>query len=406
MTLSPDLGGLRGTGERHEPETFAGASSTADKRRRDKTVLWAAGVIAFLGLVGGGIASSHLTSSLSDYDAPGSAVVLAQHQIQRATGANPEEGYEVVVRTSAPIGVSSPLPARVATVVSILRARPEVKSVFDYANTGDKTMISNNGSLTVVVATVGAVQEKQAVTALQSAIGAQPWLKGNTWLGGPTVADVQIAAVSSQDLGRAELFALPFLILLLFFVFRGLRAAALPLVGAIFAIAVTLGAMGLVMLVLPLSVFALNLVIALGLGLSVDFSLLIVSRFREEYRRLGSIDAALANVRRTAGRTVLFSSVTIAAALATLAIFPERFVFSMGVAGAITVLAAGAFALFVLPSILSVFGERIALRTPTRAIRLLRPASLGRGGAGIGSRLSSCADLPSGQCRQSWSCYS
>jgi hypothetical protein len=81
---------------------------SADKRRRARLVLWAAGAIALVGLVGGGIASSHLTSSLSDYDAPGSAVVLAQHQIQRATGANPEEGYEVVVRTAAPIGASSP----------------------------------------------------------------------------------------------------------------------------------------------------------------------------------------------------------------------------------------------------------------------------------------------------------
>jgi hypothetical protein len=84
---------------------------------------------------------------------------------------------------------------------------------------------------------------------------------------------------------------------------------------------------------LPLSVFALNLVIALGLGLSVDFSLLIVSRFREEFARQGSIDAALATVRQTAGHTVLFSSLTIAAAMATLAIFPERFVYSMGIAG-------------------------------------------------------------------------
>jgi uncharacterized membrane protein YdfJ with MMPL/SSD domain len=68
----------------------------------------------------------------------------------------------------------------------------------------------------------------------------------------------------------------------------------------------------------------------------------------------------LATVRRTAGHTVLFSSLTIAAALATLAVFPERFVYSMGVAGAIVVLAAGAFALLVLPAILTVFGERIA----------------------------------------------
>jgi uncharacterized membrane protein YdfJ with MMPL/SSD domain len=345
---------------------FVAEGLSAERRRRAKLVLWAAGVIALLGLVGGGIASSHLTSSLSDYDAPGSAVVLAQHQIQRVTGANPEEGYEVVIRTTSPIGASSPVPSRVATVVDLLRARPEVRKVLDYANTGDTTMISKNGNFTVVVATVGAVQEKQAVTALQAAIAAQPSLKGNTWLGGPTTADVQIAAVSSQDLGRAELYALPFLILLLFFVFRGLRAAAVPLLGAVFAIAATLGVMGLVVVALPLSVFALNLVIALGLGLSVDFSLLIVSRFREEFRRQGSIDAALVTVRKTAGHTVLFSSLTIAAAMATLAVFPERFVYSMGIAGAIVVLAAGAFALLVLPSLLAVFGDRIAADTRSR----------------------------------------
>ena len=212
-----------------------------------------------------------------------------------------------------------------------------------------------------MVATVGAVDEQKAVTALQTSLAAQPALRANTWLGGPTVAGVQIASVSSQDLGRAELYALPFLLLLLFFVFRGLRAAAVPLVGAVFAIAVTLGVMGLALVVVPLSIFALNLVIALGIGLSVDFSLLIISRFREEFGQGVSMDAALATVRRTAGHTVLFSSLTIAAALATLAVFPERFVYSMGIAGAIVVLAAGAFALLVLPAILTVFGERIAV---------------------------------------------
>ena len=340
--------------------------AASDRRRRARVVLWVAGVVALLSLVGGGIASSHLTSSLSDYDAPGSAVVLAQHQVQRATGANPEEGYEVVVRTLEPMNVSSPLPARVATVAALLRARPEVKSVLDYANTRDRSMISKNRDLTVVVATVGDVQEKQAVAALQGAIAAHSSLKGNAWLGGPTVAGVQIAAVSSQDLGRAELIALPLLLLLLFFVFRGLRAAALPLIGAVFAIAITLGVIGLVIVAVPLSIFALNLVIALGLGLSVDFSLLIVSRFREEYVRQGSVDAALLTVRQTAGRTVIFSSITIAAAMATLTVFPERFVYSMGIAGAIVVLAAGAFALFVLPSILAVFGERITTHPSSR----------------------------------------
>ena len=217
-----------------------------------------------------------------------------------------------------------------------------------------------------MVATVGVVQEKQAVSALQLAIAAQPSLKSNVWLGGPTVADVQIAAVSSQDLGRAELYALPFLVLLLLLIFRRFRAAMLPLLGALFAIAITLGAMGLIIVFLPLSVFALNLVIALGLGLSVDFSLLMFSRFREEYARQGSLEAAIATARKTAGHTVLFSALTVASAMATLAIFPERFVYSMGIAGAIVVLSAGAFALFVLPSLLMVSGERLMARPSSR----------------------------------------
>ena len=335
-------------------------------RRRARRSLWIAGVIALLSLVGGGIGSAHLTSSLSDYDAPGSAVVLAQHAIQRVTQANPEEGYEVVIRTGSTIGASSPLPSRVKEIVALLHARPEVKQVFDYANTGDASMIAKGGNLTVVVATVGAVQEKQAVSALQLAIAAQPSLRSNVWLGGPTVADVQIAAVSSQDLGRAELYALPFLVLLLLLIFRRFRAAMLPLLGALFAIAITLGAMGLIIVFLPLSVFALNLVIALGLGLSVDFSLLMFSRFREEYGRQGSLEAAIATARKTAGHTVLFSALTVASAMATLAIFPERFVYSMGIAGAIVVLAAGAFALFVLPSLLMVSGERLVARPSSR----------------------------------------
>jgi RND superfamily putative drug exporter len=349
-----------------------------DKRRHARLVLWLAGIIALVGLLGGGIASAHLTSSLSDYDAPSSAVVAAQHQVQRVTGANPEEGYLVVVRTAMPITTSSAVPSRVGAVVSILRARPEVKRVLDYATTGDPSMISSNGKLTTVVATIGAVNEQKAVTALQKAIAAQPSLRTNTWLGGPTVAGVQIASVSSQDLGRAELFALPFLLLLLFFVFRGLRAAAVPLVGAVFAIAVTLGVMGLALVVVPLSIFALNLVIALGIGLSVDFSLLIISRFREEVGQGASTEPALATVRRTAGHTVLFSSLTIAAALATLAVFPERFVYSMGVAGAIVVLASGAFALLVLPAILTVFGGRIARRADDAVGQSAAQAATGR----------------------------
>ena len=118
-------------------------------------VLWAAGVATIVGLAAGGIASSHLTSSLSDYDAPGSAVVLAQHQIQRATGANPEEGYEVVVRTAAPIGARRPCRREWRRSWPFSGRARRSSSVLDYANTGDSTMISKDGDFTVVVATVG-----------------------------------------------------------------------------------------------------------------------------------------------------------------------------------------------------------------------------------------------------------
>ena len=173
--------------------TFSKAPSV-DKRRRARAVLCAAAAIAVLGLAGGTIALPHLTSSLSDYDAPGSAVVLAQHEIQRATGANPEEGYEVVVRTAAPIGESSPLPTRVATVVGLLRARPEVKSVLDYANTGDRTMISKNGMFTVIVATVGA--------------GTEGSHGSPTRHGGATVADGQHMARGAHSRRRPDRLSL------------------------------------------------------------------------------------------------------------------------------------------------------------------------------------------------------
>ena len=224
---------------------------TTDKRRRARLVLWAAGAIALIGLVGGGIASSHLTSSLSDYDAPGSAVVLAQHQIQRVTGANPEEGYEVVVRTAAPISASSAVPARVARWCSSSGPARRSRASSTTPTPATEHDLEQRDTSPQWWPPLGPCNEQKAVTALQKSIAAQPSLKGNTWLGGPTVADVQIAAVSSQDLGRAELYALPFLLLLLFFVFRGLRAAAVPLVGAVFAIAVTLGVMGLALVAGP-----------------------------------------------------------------------------------------------------------------------------------------------------------
>ena len=125
-----------------------------------------------------------------------------------------------------------------------------------------------------------------------------------------------------EDLARAELLAFPLLFLVSLVVFRGLVAALLPLAVGMTTVLTTFLLMRGVNEVEPMSVFALNLIIGLGLGLAIDYSLFIVSRFREELERgLDTADALVATLR-TAGRTVLFSSATVAAALAVAARVP------------------------------------------------------------------------------------
>ena len=113
-----------------------------------------------------------------------------------------------------------------------------------------------------------------------------------------------------------------------------------------------------------ISIFALNLVTGLGLGLAIDYSLFIVSRYREEIARTGPGLEAMRRTMATAGRTVLFSSLTVAGALAALCVFPQRFLYSMGLGGSLVALIAAAIALIVLPAILALLGNRVNSLSP------------------------------------------
>ena len=115
-----------------------------------------------------------------------------------------------------------------------------------------------------------------------------------------------------------------------------------------------------------MSIYALNLITGLGLGLAIDYSLFVVSRFREELERGRGTGAALRATMRTAGRTVLFSSVTVAAALASLLVFPLRFLYSMGVGGRVCALMAALVALTLLPALLAALGPRVNALSPRR----------------------------------------
>ena len=139
------------------------------------------------------------------------------------------------------------------------------------------------------------------------------------------------------------------------------------------------------------SIFAINLVTGLGLGLAIDYSLFIVSRYREEIARTGAGLEAMRRTLATAGRTVLFSSLTVAGALASLLVFPQNFLHSMGLGGSLVALIAAAIALLVLPAILALLGERVNSLTPGSSSGAPRPTRAPRTPAsGTGCRASSC----------------
>ena len=158
-------------------------------------------------------------------------------------------------------------------------------------------------------------------------------------------------------------------------------AALLPLLVGGLAIVGTLLMLRVASELGSISIFALNLVTGLGLGLAIDYSLFIVSRYREEIARTGPGLEAMRRTMATAGRTVLFSSLTVAGALASLLVFPQRFLYSMGIGGSLVALIAAAIALVVLPAVLTLLGERVNSLAPAflrrRAERDARPRGRG-----------------------------
>src|SRR5581483_407923 len=166
-------------------------------------------------------------------------------------------------------------------------------------------------------------------------------------------------AILEKDLARAETVSLPLTLVLLLLVFGAVVAALLPLGVGVLAV---LGGLGSVMVLArfaDVSTYALNIVTLIGLGVAIDYSLFIVNRFREERSRGGSAEDALAKAMATAGRAVVFSGLTVAIGLSGLLFFRGTFLASMGLAGAIVVVFAVAYALSFLPALLALLGPRL-----------------------------------------------
>jgi RND superfamily putative drug exporter len=169
----------------------------------------------------------------------------------------------------------------------------------------------------------------------------------------------EINSTISEDLARAEAIAVPLILLLLVFVFGSLIAAGLPLLIGGLAIVGSFFFIWVSAQFTDTSVFALNLITGLGLGLGIDYSLLMVNRFREERAKNRRVNDAVIETVATAGRTVLFSGITVAIVLSSLAFFPQYFLKSFAIGGVVVVFLSVAGALIALPALLALLGDRV-----------------------------------------------
>jgi uncharacterized membrane protein YdfJ with MMPL/SSD domain len=339
-------------------------------------------IVAVIGAAICGVFGIGVAKDLSPYGAndPATQSVQATNRFEATAGRQLDAGVVALI-TSRSAPVTAPAErARIQQVSHQLSADPAVARVTSILTTPDPALVSTDHRQTYVAAYFKPLSDTRLNDVAQR-LGQRFVGQPDVTLGGGQIANAQANTQVGNDLARAELLAFPFIFLLSLLFFRSVVASLLPpLLGGL-AILTTFLALRIVASFVDISVFALNLVTGLGLGLAIDYSLFMVSRYREEAATSGFGAQALRRTMQTSGRTILFSSITVAVAIASLAIFPQRFLYSMGIAGALVALLAAMLALLVLPALLAVLGPRVNALAPKRlqraADRDARPAQSG-----------------------------
>jgi Predicted drug exporters of the RND superfamily len=292
-------------------------------------------------------------------DDPATETVKAKEEL-RAAGLRVPAVIAVV--KNAPVAKPATR-ARVEGLERQLRRRGDVQSVTGYYDTHSPAFVSHDRDSTYFAVALKPTEDKRWQEAggdIAGSLSAHPGVV----VGGAAVAQEQVNKQVEKDLRMAEIIAFPLLFLLSLLFFRSLVAAMLPLMIGGLAIVGTFLILRIASELGSISIFALNLTTALGLGLAIDYSLFIISRYREEIAKDGPGLAAMRRVLATSGRTVFFSSLTVAAALASLLVFPQRFLYSMGLGGSLVALFAALISLTVLPAVLTLLGTRVNALSP------------------------------------------
>jgi RND superfamily putative drug exporter len=325
---------------------------------------------------GGNVASK---LSQGGFDAPSEQSVHAANVLASEFHSGSDNIIILVHATSGNVD-SAGVVAAGTTLARELAAQPHMANVMSYWSLGSVDILrTSNRQDALVVGRITGNQNQvtheepviaEALTAHSSSSSAITFQ-----IGGFGAAFHEVDTVVEHNLLHAEEIAVPLTLLLLIFVFGSLISAAMPLVIAAVAVIGTLLELRLLNGVTPVSIYAVNLATVLGLGLAIDYSLFIVTRFREELNAGHDTAAALEETMAHAGRTVAGSALTMAAAASALLVFPLVFLRSFAYSGIAVVLLAGAAALVVLPAVLALLGPRINSLTVWR--RSVRPPADG-----------------------------
>jgi|HubBroStandDraft_3_1064219.scaffolds.fasta_scaffold00650_4 uncharacterized membrane protein YdfJ with MMPL/SSD domain len=327
---------------------------TAYRRRR--LILVIALLVATTGAVWGTTIFAKVQTA-GGFNAPNSQ---SQQEANLATSAFGRDAGDVVVLYSSKI-LTTASPAFRSAVTASLAALPREKaeSYASYWSTGSRQFVSASGHQTyAVIELAGSTDTARqgSYDAIRADLSAPGLL---AQIGGVVPTDETIDQQTTASITRAEGLSFPILLILLLVIFGSLTAAGLPLAIGALGILGSFTALRLLTLVTGVSVFSLNITTILGLGLGIDYGLFLVTRFREELHQQGTVEDAVARTVATAGRTVLVSGVTVAIVLASLMLFPETILRSIGYGGVATVLVDMLAALTVLPALLAVLGPKV-----------------------------------------------
>jgi putative drug exporter of the RND superfamily len=327
-----------------------------------------------VGLFGIPVAKSLSAGGLED---PNSESASATRLLTEKFG---EGDVGLLIVVSAPDRFDSPQARAVATEIIGRLQRSghvaKVNSAWTSPPPAAAALISRDHKSGLIVAgIIGDASDQQAST--KSLVAQLPQGRDGVVVrsGGQAMVNLQITEQSKRDLVSTEMFVLPLSFLVLVWVFGGLFAAALPVAVGVMAILGSLAVLRVITFFTDVSVFALNLTTAMGLALAIDYTLLIISRFRDEMGEGASREQALMTTMASAGRTVLFSATTVALAMAVMVVFPIHFLRSFAYAGVATVAFAAVAALVVTPAAIMLLGDRLEALDVRRLIRraLSRP---------------------------------